>query len=67
MKKVSTRIGTIAASDKALVWLSVLLDDAVRYNGRKGLFDVVEIARSVSDALFDAVSEEIEEVDNHDN
>lgn len=67
MKKVSTRIGTITANDKAMVWLSVLLDDAVRYNGRKGLFDVVEIARSVSDALFDAVSEEIEEVDNHDN
>lgn len=67
MKKVSTRIGTITASDKVLVWLSVLLDDAVRYNGRKGLFDLAEIARSVSDALFDAVSEEIEEVDNHDN
>lgn len=67
MKKVSTRIGSIIASDKALVWLSVLLEDAVRYNGRKGLFNVAEVARSVSDALSDAVIEEIEEVDNHDN
>lgn len=67
MKKVSTRIGTITASDKALFWLSALLDDAVRYNDRKGLSDVAEIARSVSNALYDAMSEEIEEVDNHDN
>lgn len=67
MKKVSTRIGTITASDEVLDWLSVLLEDAVRYNENKGLFDVVEIARSVSDALSDAVFEEIEEVDNHDN
>lgn len=44
-----------------------LLEDAVRYNENKGLFDVAEIARSVSDALSDAVFEEIEEVDNHDN
>lgn len=67
MKKVSTWIGTITASDKVLVWLSALLDDAARYNRRKGLFDVAEIARLVSDALLDAVPEEIEEVDNHDN
>lgn len=63
MKKVSTRIGTITASDEVLDWLSVLLEDAVRYNENKGLFDVAEIARSVSDAVF----EEIEGVDNHDN
>lgn len=63
MKKVSTRIGTITASDKALFYLSVLLDDAARYNARKGLFDIAWIARSVSDAM----SEEIEEVDNDDN
>lgn len=50
-----------------LDWLSVLLEDAVRYNENKGLFDVAEIAHSVSDALSDAVFEEIEEVDNHDN
>lgn len=67
MKKVSTRIGTITASDEVLDWLSVLLEDAVRYNENKGLSDVAEIARSVSDALSDAVFEEIEEVDNHDN
>lgn len=67
MKKVSTWIGTITASDKVLVWLSALLNDVARYNRRKGLFDVAEIARSVSDSLLDAVPEEIEEVDNHDN
>lgn len=67
MKKVSTWIGTITASDKVLVWLGALLDDAARYNRRKGLFDVAETARLVSDALLDAVPEEIEEVDNHDN
>ena len=39
------------------------MEDAVRYNENKGLFDVAEIARSVSVAVF----EEIEEVDNHDN
>ena len=32
MKKVLTRIGTITASDEVLDWLSVLLEDAVRYN-----------------------------------
>lgn len=53
MKKVSTRIGAITAR----------LEDAVRYNENKGLFDVAEIAHSVSDAVFG----EIEEVDNHDN
>lgn len=36
MKKVSTRIGTITASDEVLDWLSVLLEDAVRYNENKG-------------------------------
>ena len=67
MKKVSTMIGTITASDEVLDWLSILLEDAVRYNENKGLFGVAEIARSVSDSLFDAVFGEIEEVDNHDN
>lgn len=67
MKKVSTRIGTIIASDEVLDLLSVLLEDAVRYNENKGLFDVAELVHSVSDALSDAVFEEIEEVDNHDN
>lgn len=45
MKKVSTMIGTITASDEVLDWLSILLEDAVRYNENKGLFGVAEIAR----------------------
>lgn len=60
-------IGTITASDEVPDWLSILLEDAVRYNENKGLFGVAEIARPVSDSLFDAVFGEIEEVDNHDN
>lgn len=32
MKKVLTKIGWIEASDDVLDWLSVLLEDAVRYN-----------------------------------
>ena len=63
MKDVLTKIGRFIAGEDALGWLSIFLEDAARYNEQEGQFKVAELARSASDALYEAMVRS----DDHDN
>lgn len=60
--KILTKIGWFIAEEGVLGWLSIFLEDAARYNENEELFEVAKLARSVSDAMHEAIEEA-----NHDN
>lgn len=55
MKEVLTKIGRFVAGEDAIGWLSIFLEDAARYNEQEGHFEMAEMARSASNALYEVM------------